>query len=53
MADGAMYQSSFGGAGVGVSMGTVNPKADGKFYKGSSGAPHVRELLYKAHIVSI
>jgi hypothetical protein len=33
----ALYQSSFGKEGQGVSMGSINPKADGKFYKGSFG----------------
>jgi hypothetical protein len=31
-------------------MGKVNPKADGKYYKGSIGPPHVLELLYAKHI---
>ena len=45
-----MYQSSFGKPGQGVAMGKVNPKADGKFYRGSIGPPHVLELLYAKHI---
>ena len=46
----AKYQSSFGKPGQGVAMGKVNPKADGKFYRGSFGAPHVLELLYANHV---
>ena len=46
----ALYESSFGKSGQGVNMGKINPKANGKFFRGSNGPPHVLELLYAKHV---
>ena len=31
-------------------MAKPNPKANGKFYRGSNGPPHVLELLWSKHV---